>query len=325
MFQRSMLCVKIFSCLTLVLGFATSAPAYEVDEVTDGGTITGKIVLKGNVPPPRAFPIVNYPFGDFCRRISDGTGRVLLKEFIVNQSGGLADAVVFVQNVKKGKPFKYTKNEFITTSCMFHPYDVPESELFEARSEGVIHIHPLVIVMRNYQDVSVRNLDPIVHNGQVYQPEKGNIVLNFPIPPSSQKNGGVLQVEKGRKIVQLICGMHEYMQSWGWIVDNPYYAKTRRDGGFTIENLPPGTYKVVAWHPHLTPVEKEITVTAKGISSLDFEFNGDDVVRPLYESQAQFRLGTGYHNPYYKPENVVGCEGPYCVHDEHTHMDAHPE
>jgi len=301
--------------LWLILAYFRTAIgfAYELGEVSNGGTITGKVSLNGPLPVPRAIPIVLYPFGDFCKKISDGNGRVLLREFNVDPNGGLQDAVVVVQDVKRGKPFRYTKNEFITINCMFHPYDVPEEEQFEMHHGHLVHIHPLVLVIRNDQLVSVLNRDPIVHNAQVYQPEKGNQVLNFPIPVSNEIHSGYVHVESGKKIVQLICGMHEYMQSWGWVVDNPYYAKTSKNGSFTIDRLPPGTYRVTAWHPQLKLLEKEITVFPNGNVSVKFDFDSREVVRPTYETQSVFRMGPGYEQPFHQPEDVLGCEGPFCV------------
>ena len=301
--------------LTLILVVSGSATlhAYELGEVNNSGTLTGRVLLNGPLPEPRAIPIVLYPFGDFCKKISDGKGRVLLREFNVNPDGGLQDAVVVVQNVKKGKPFRYTKNEFITTNCMFHPYDVPEGEQFEMHHGHLVHIHPLVIILRNDQLVSVINRDPIVHNAQVYQAEKGNQVLNFPIPVSDNLHGGYVHIESGKRIIQLICGMHEYMQSWGWVVDNPYYAKSNKNGSFSIDRLPPGAYKVTVWHPQLKILEKEITIPPNGIVSIDFKFDSNEVVRPNYETQSVFRMGPGYEQPFHKPDDVMGCEGPFCV------------
>jgi hypothetical protein len=62
------------------------------------------------------------------------------------------------------------------------------------------------------------------------------------------------------------------MQSWGYAIDNPYHAVTSLDGAFTIGELPPGTYKVKAWHPILGSQERDITVTANGTAALDFTF-----------------------------------------------------
>jgi hypothetical protein len=198
---------------------------------------------------------------------------------------------------------------------MFHPMEVPENEQFGFQDGRLVHIHPLVTVMRNHTRLSVTNRDPIDHAAQVYQPEKGNRVLSFPIPVGYRKsvNSGTVAMEAGRQIAQIICEMHEYMQTWAWVVDNPYFARTKRDGSFTIDKLPPGTYKVTAWHPHLKPIEKFVTVEADGMVPLDFEFDATEVVRPIYETQRQFRI-----TPEREPMvDLMGCEGPFCVRHDH--------
>ena len=288
--------------------------SYEVEEVANGGTIAGTVTLRGPVPEPRVFPMVLYPFGDFCKIISDGEGHVLLREFNVDEAGGLQDAVVAVQSVRRGKAFRYPGDtELMTVNCMFHPSDVPESEQFELHDGRLTHVHPLVTVLRNHVLLSVANRDPIPHAAQVYQPEKGNRVVSFPIPVSYKVSSGYVDLERGRRVAQIICGMHEYMQTWAWIVDNPYFDKTRKDGAFTIDRLPPGTYQVTAWHPHMKPIVKRVTIPQDGTVTLDFEFDARQVVRPIYETQEHFRIP-----PEKTPwVDLKGCEGPYCVRREH--------
>jgi hypothetical protein len=302
--------------LVLALGLVVAMPAtdglaYQEVTVQDGGAIEGRVVLDGPVPEPRVFPLVLYPFGPFCKRISDGQGNVLLQEFLVDPDQGLQDAVVVVQRVKQGKPFPPIKNEYVAIDCMFHPADVPQNEQYIVTEKGrLTHAHPVVAILQNHQPISVVNKDPIIHNGQIFQSERGNIILNFPLPVSTEPRGGPLHFEPGRRIAQMICGMHEFMQSWGFMVDNPYYARTKRDGRFTIEGLPPGTYQVLAWHPHLKPVEQTVTVRAGQTAPMDFAFDSRQVVRPHYESQEKFRIG-----PEARPqEHLHGgpCEPPYC-------------
>ena len=305
----------LVSALVGILSLSTvsAVRAYEEAAVKNGGMITGKVTLKGAVPEPRVFPLVLYPFGSYCKKISDGHGNVLLREFNVDDSGGIQDAVIAVENVERGKPFPPIKNDFIAVDCMFHPADVADSEMFEVHEGMMHHVHPLLEVMQNDQPLRVKNKDPIIHNGQVFQKQKGNIVLNFPLPVSDNKwYGGVVHLDRGRKIVQMICGMHEFMQTWGWLVDNPYYAKTKKGGAYTIDQLPPGKYKVTGWLPHMKPIEKEITVSANGTTELDFEFDAKQVVRPHYESQEKFRVGP----EAMQHEHLEGCEGPFCVKKE---------
>jgi len=304
--------------LMICLGWSSFAWPYEVEKVTNGGTITGKVTLRGPTPVPRAFPMVLYPFGDFCKKISNGKGLVLLREFNVDGEGGLQDAVVAVQSVPSGKAFRSRDTELVTVNCMFHPGDVPESEQFEVHQGHLVHIHPLLTVLRNHTQLSVINRDPIDHAAQVYQPQKGNRVLSFPIPVAYRRpSHGFVELEKDMRIVQIICELHEYMQTWAWVVDNPYFAKSEKDGSFTIDQLPPGTYKITAWHPHLKPIEKVVTIPPGGTVSLNFEFDANQVVRPIYETQEQFRIP-----PQRDPMvDLMGCEGPYCVKREHKMED----
>ncbi len=281
--------------LTLVglIGFfgSASASGYEETKVTNGGTVTGRVTLKGPIPEPRIFPLVLYPFGPFCKKISDGQGNVRLKEFIVGKGGALGDAVIAIKNVSKGKKFKPIRSNFVAVDCMFHPAEVPDDEQFFVADDGKLHHeHPNVTVLENHEPISMINKDPVIHNIQVFQNEKGNIILNVPLPVSDEPRGGKLNFAPGKRISQMICGMHEFMQSWGFVVDNPYYTKTRKDGLFNIDQLPPGTYKITAWHPHFDIVEKEVTVPANGKVEINFEFDATTIERPLYETQHERRI-----------------------------------
>jgi len=176
---------------------------------------------------------------------------------------------------------------------MFHPTDVAAREQFFVDAQGRMHHeHPNVAILENHQPISVVNRDPIIHNIQVFQNERGNIILNAPLPVSDKPRGGALHFGEGKRISQMICGMHEFMQSWGFVVDNPYYAMTAKDGSYKIDQLLPGTYTVLIWHPHYKVYKREVTIHPNKTFVLDFEFDSTIVKRPLYEMQKQFRMDT---------------------------------
>jgi hypothetical protein len=54
------------------------------------------------------------------------------------------------------------------------------------------------------------------------------------------------------------------------VMDNPYFTMTDTDGHYTISNVPPGTYKLKAWHERLPADEQEITVPTNGVVRADF-------------------------------------------------------
>ena len=61
------------------------------------------------------------------------------------------------------------------------------------------------------------------------------------------------------------CGFHAYMESWAMAVNNPYYALTDGDGKFSIDQVPPGTYQLIVWHPQTGPgAVKTVTVKPDG-------------------------------------------------------------
>ncbi|MEW6681412.1 MAG: carboxypeptidase-like regulatory domain-containing protein [Nitrospirota bacterium] len=265
--------VTVGVALLATLGFGEAPPAlaYEEVQVQNAGTLTGKAWLDGPIPEPRVFPVALYPFGPFCNkneRIADGKGNILVQEFEVGAEHGLKDVVVAVQRVKRGKPFPPIVAEIVSRDCEFIPF---------------------VSVVRNHGQFRMTNEDPVIHNAQLYQSEKGNLRLTVPNPPNS---AGMFPIEFERKyrIYQMICGMHEFMQTWGYAVDNPYYALTDENGAFTIDGLPPGTYTVTAWRPHFPPMERRVTIASSGTERIEFSFDAALVKRPLYETQERFRI-----------------------------------
>jgi hypothetical protein len=80
------------------------------------------------------------------------------------------------------------------------------------------------------------------------------------------------------------CGFHAYMESWGLAVENPYYHLTGKDGRFSLTDVPPGEYTLMAWHPGVgTVLEKKITVPAKGAAQADFVFESPKGRRSAHE------------------------------------------
>lgn len=255
-----------------VLGVSGYSSGYEEIDINNGGTISGKVTLKGPIPDARVFPAVLYPFGPFCQKnrvISDGKGHIFLKDVVMGPDQGLKDVVVAIEGVARGKHFEPIVANILVKDCEFSPF---------------------VSVVQNHSTFTMKNEDPVLHNSQLYQAEKGNVILNVPIPPNSTDTHPI-HFEKNKRIYKMICGMHEFMQTWGFAVDNPYYVLTDRNGRFMIDELPPGTYKVIVWHPTFKPIEREITVKAGKTILLNFEFDSGEVERSPYETQKQFRIG----------------------------------
>jgi hypothetical protein len=54
---------------------------------------------------------------------------------------------------------------------------------------------------------------------------------------------------------------------------HPYAVVVGDDGTFSIDNIPPGKYKLIAWHPRFGIKKTKITVAAKGTVESNFAFS----------------------------------------------------
>lgn len=234
----------------LLLG-AASAPAYEETGVTGGGSLTGRVTLTGDIPKPKGYNLTTLPDAIYCGRISDGRGWRLLQPFHVGSNGAFRDVVVLIEGIEKGKSFRDFKPPRIEArDCRFLPF---------------------ITVVRDRHEVTVVNMDPAMHDVQAYETSHlgPRVLFNSPLPISDRypKEAGLsahfhkhfegtpitetVNMTKGRRVFVLQCGFHAYMESWALAVDNPYYAVTDQEGRFMIDDVPPGTYKVLVWHPYI--------------------------------------------------------------------------
>jgi plastocyanin len=70
--------------------------------------------------------------------------------------------------------------------------------------------------------------------------------------------------------VDVFCSIHTSMNCIVLVLENPYFASTDENGNYTITNVPPGKYKLKAWHERLPADEREITVPTNGEVRVDF-------------------------------------------------------
>ena len=264
---------KILSIVTLIISISslasTSGWAYQEMEVANGGTIQGRVILSGEMPYPRIYHLILFPNIDMCAEIdTDDEMNRILEDFKVSPDGGLKDVVVTLEHVDAGKPFNKEPINITAENCKFFPD---------------------VNVIRQGESFEVDNIDAVMHNSQVYQKERGKILLNIPIP-AEEVSDGKITFKRKYKIMQMICGMHEFMQTWGYRVQNPYYAQTKIDGNFKIDNIPPGEYKVTAWHYLIKRQSQKVKIAAGETFDLNFEFDANKVIRPFYETIKSGRI-----------------------------------
>jgi plastocyanin len=71
-------------------------------------------------------------------------------------------------------------------------------------------------------------------------------------------------------IVRVFCDIHSHMNAFILVFSHPFFALTNADGRYGIENVPPGTYNVIAWNEGTASEPKAVTVPDGAVAELDF-------------------------------------------------------
>jgi hypothetical protein len=286
--QRRILMAVLVS--VLCIGVGQAANAYEEVVVRDGGTLTGTVTLIGDVPKPMGYDLYRSPDPVYCGRISDGAGWRLLQPFHIGANGAFRDVVVMLDEVKKGKPIGFMTPHIQAIDCTFKPF---------------------ISVVQNKRPIEVVNMDPVFHDIQAYETSRfgPQVLFNSPLlmhprytnqkaVRQEHRAGEVLvqdiEMHKGRRVFVMQCGFHPYMESWGLVMEHPYYAVTDPKGHFKIDDVPPGTYKVVVWHPMIRGGSgEEYAVTIKPKETTTLMADIDAPTRRLYANQMEDKPRSG--------------------------------
>ena len=71
-------------------------------------------------------------------------------------------------------------------------------------------------------------------------------------------------------IVRVFCDIHSHMNAFVLVFSHRYFAMTDVEGRYRIDNVPAGTYNVVAWNEGATSDPKPASVPESGLAELDF-------------------------------------------------------
>ena len=73
-------------------------------------------------------------------------------------------------------------------------------------------------------------------------------------------------------IVRVFCDIHAHMSAFILVFSHRYFAVTDTDGRYRLDNVPPGTYNVVAWHEGQTRGARSVIIPAQGgVVEQDFQ------------------------------------------------------
>jgi hypothetical protein len=245
---------------------------YTGGAISNGGSISGVVHYAG---PPKDIniPLMKEKNGEFCSRHPDAKDGVRIDHKISSSKGLLQNAVVFIEDIEKGKEWGIGSAE---------AGDGPEGFThFQFRNCEIV---PKVTVIRQTRkgekegNLTVATLDEgVLHNPIGYRVDGAQRKILFNKPLSSERafvdatrSLKRLKKKKGTHFL-LQCGPHNYIEADARIVWNPYYYVTGPDGAYQLEQVPAGRYQVTAWHPYAGTHTRSVTVSEGEDVTSDFE------------------------------------------------------
>lgn len=215
---------------------AGSVSAYEAGPVDNGGTIEGKVVFTGQVPMKKVIP--DDP--ETCGSPRDEA------QVVVGNDKGVKDAVVYLEGIESGKPWPERSEppSLNNQDCAFVPQ--------------MLAMRPGTLVVTNF--------DPVFHNTHGFYGRR--TAFNVALP---RKDMEVEQELRRPGIVRVECDEHGHMHARILVASNPYHHVTAEDGAFSLEDVPPGTYTLVAYQRTTGPKEFEVEVEAGKTTRIDID------------------------------------------------------
>ena len=255
----TVLCLAASLALFMGTTGALAASKYKEGSVSNGGSISGVVNLKGDAPAPIMEDLSKGKNSEFCATHPEAKDGIRPRVKVKANGGKLEGAVVFIEEIKEGKAWGYKGQNFDFEKC---------------------DIFPKITVVRKTEkgmdkNVSITNKDDnILHNPHGYAVKGANrkTLFNKPLP----SKGDVAEVTKNLKRLKddhffLQCDQHNFMEADARVVWNPYYAVTGADGSFKLTDIPAGKYKVTVWHPYVGEVTQEVTVAGGADAAQNFE------------------------------------------------------
>jgi plastocyanin len=182
---------------------------------------------------------------------------------VVSKDGRLADVLVRIENGG-------VKGRFAVPSqpVVLHHKDC----VYAPRISGAVAGQPLRFV----------NDDLTLHNVHTY---KGRDSWFNKV---EVKGADLITVETPDPgFVTIACDVHPWERAFMLVSDHPFFAVTREDGAYHLDDVPPGKYRVEAWHSIYGRKTAEVEVTAGKPVEVDFTYTGTEPEPP--ENQGELR------------------------------------
>jgi hypothetical protein len=237
--------ISMTAILALAGYFALTAAAAGAGPVDTHGAASVSGTVRFDGPAPKPAHIVMAADQNCAKAHPSGANS---EDVVVGTNGALGNVIVYISDGLAPGSFEPppTPVTLEQKGCMYEPH---------------------VVAMQAHQKLRVTNDDGTTHN--IHPLPQNNREWNKSQPPGMQ----ALEESFPREeiAIPIKCNIHPWMKSYVAVFKHPYFAVTSKDGSFSIRNLPPGSYTLMAWHEKLGTQIKKITVAANS-ANVDFSF-----------------------------------------------------
>ncbi len=133
----------------------------------------------------------------------------------------------------------------------------------EKMDQKALAFAPHLLVITQGDTVEFLNHDTVAHN--VYSPDDTAYNLGTFKPGEDRKH----KFDETGAYSQL-CSIHPEMLGYIYVNQNPYAAAVDAKGHYVIKDVPPGSYQLGVWNPHLKAAPKPVTVAAGKAADVAF-------------------------------------------------------
>lgn len=241
---------------------ATKAPAAATAE--GWGTLKGRVVFEGEIPPPEVLVPKDAPADKYKDAAICSVEAIYSQKLVVDpETKGVRWALVYI-------PRPTAVNPEAESAALAEPV------LFD-QEHCVFHPHVIAVMKGN--SVLVKSSDQAGHNVHT---QLRNTVFNKGVQPGAEE--AIKITNPDNRPGAVICDIHGWMKAWWLTLNNPYFAVTNEKGEYEIKLVPAGEQKVVVWSEATNPAfvsesgsGDPVSVAADGVTEKDFTLKASQV------------------------------------------------